>query len=149
MSRKTVDPATLKHSASLRFLYESVFGRAVLKLLTQVWVSKLVGAFMDTPLSVPLIGLTVKKHGIDMTRFESCRYRSYNSFFTRQLKPENRQIASGLMAPCDGKLTVYPIDDEMVLSIKGGTYTLEEILRNSQNGVETVVCFGERIGTDK
>lgn len=132
MNRKTIDPATLKHSASLRFLYETVCGRAVLKLLTQVWISKLVGAFMNTSLSVPLIKPTVKKHGIDMTRFEPCRYHSYNSFFTRQLKQENREPSSGLTSPCDGKLTVYPINDQMELSVKGGTYTLEDILQNQE-----------------
>lgn len=132
MKRRTIDPATLKHSASLRFLYETVCGRAVLKILTQVWLSKLVGVFMDTSLSIPLIKPTVKKHGIDMTRFEPCRYRSYNSFFTRQLKQENRAVSSGLVSPCDGKLTVYPINDQTELSIKGGTYTLEEILQNRE-----------------
>ncbi len=130
MPRKTVDPATMKHGASLQFLYETVCGRVILKFLMQAWVSKLVGAFMETPLSVPLIKATIKKHGIDMSRFEPCRYRNYNSFFTRQLKEENRQLASGLIAPCDGKLTVYPIDEEMVLSVKGGTYTLKEILQD-------------------
>lgn len=136
MSRRTVDPAALKHSASLQFLYETVCGRVILKLVTQVWVSKMVGAFMDTPLSVPLIGPTVKKHGIDMSRFEPCRYRSYNSFFTRQLNPENRQLASGLISPCDGKLTVYPIDDDMKIPVKGGHFTLEEILQNRELAAE-------------
>lgn len=132
MMRRTIDPATLKHSASLRFLYETICGRAVLKILTQPWLSKLVGAFMDTSLSTPLIKPTVKKHEIDMTRFEPCRYCSYNSFFTRELKQESREVSSGLVSPCDGKLTVYPINDQMELSIKGGTYTLEEILQNRE-----------------
>ncbi len=132
MSRKTIDPASAKHGASLRFLYGTLCGRMVLKLLTRVWVSKLVGAFMNTRLSVPCIRSTVKKHGIDMTRFVSRKYPSYNAFFTRQLTPENRQIAKGLISPCDGKLTVYPISEDLALSIKGGTYTVEEILQSRE-----------------
>lgn len=136
MNRRTVNPEALRHSMSLRFLYKTLCGRAVLKLVTQPWVSRIVGAFMDTPLSVPLIAPTIRQHGIDMTRFEKCKYRSYNTFFTRQLTLEKRQNASGLMSPCDGKLTVYPIDDHLNLSIKGGIYTLEEILQSRKLAAE-------------
>ena len=67
MARCSVEIAA-QPSASLRFLYNTVPGRIALKLLTRVWVSRLVGAFMSCPLSRPLIRPFIRKNHIDMSR---------------------------------------------------------------------------------
>jgi hypothetical protein len=50
----------VKDSATLRFLYNTVAGRIILKLLTACWVSKLCGAYLNSKLSKPLIKRFVK-----------------------------------------------------------------------------------------
>ena len=45
---------------SLDFLYGTALGRALLRPLVSRPVSKLAGAFLDTPLSRPLIPIFVK-----------------------------------------------------------------------------------------
>ena len=123
--------ATDNSSGALRFLYRSVFGRAVLRLLTQRWVSKTVGAFMSSPLSCPMINGFIRKNGIDMSQFEQRRFKSYNDFFTRRLADGARNIdlaPQSLISPCDSRLTVYEINDKSRFFIKGRDYSVSELL---------------------
>ena len=102
-------------SRSLRFLYRTVFGRAVLGILTRPFVSRAAGALMDSGISRIFIGGFVRKNSIDTSAFEERRYRSFNDYFTRRIKPGRRSVDMDerhLIAPCDSKLTVYPIEDD-------------------------------------
>ena len=77
-----------KQNELLGKLYGSAGGRMALKLLTRPFISKMAGAFMDSPLSIPLIKPFIRKNGIDMSEYEKKRYWSYNAFFTRKIKKE-------------------------------------------------------------
>ncbi|MBO7275896.1 MAG: phosphatidylserine decarboxylase, partial [Clostridia bacterium] len=120
-------------SRSLRFLYRTAFGRVVLGILIRPFVSRAAGALMDSGISRIFIGGFIRKNSIDTSAFEERRYRSFNDYFTRRIKPDRRSVdmdASHLIAPCDSKLTVYPIEDDSTFEIKGTGYTLESLLRN-------------------
>lgn len=120
---------------ALKFLYHTKFGGAVLKLLTCRFVSSIAGAFLDSRLSVPRIKGYVKKNGIDLSLYEEKKYRSFNDFFTRKIRPELRPFdvaPDALVAPCDGKLTVYPIDDELIFNVKGFDYSVSTLLKNEE-----------------
>lgn len=112
------------------WLYTTAVGRLLLKLLTRPFVSRLAGAVMDSPLSAPAVARFVRRHGIDLTLYESEHYRSYNAFFTRRIRPEHRPIAPPphLVSPCDCKLSVYPIDGDRRFFIKGSPYSVSELL---------------------
>ena len=115
----------------LSFLYKSVPGRMVLKVLTKPFVSKMVGCFMNSFLSTGLIKSFLKKTNIDLREYEKCRYRSYNEFFTRKIKKDKRVIDRDpkvFISPCDSKLSVYEISDENYFRIKGSVYTLKDLL---------------------
>ena len=116
------------------FLYRTAPGRALLRLLRARWVSRLAGAFLDTPLSRPLIGPFVRRNGIDLSQCERTDFRCFNDCFTRTLRPELRPFdpdPAALCAPCDGLLTVCPIDRGTVLSAKGCDYTAASLLRDA------------------
>ena len=103
---------------SLDFLYGTAAGRALLRPLVSRPVSKLAGAFLDTPLSRPLIPLFVKNCGIDTEDYDLRQIRCFNDFFCRPLKSGRRPIDPdpvSLIAPCDGLLTAVPIEADMVL----------------------------------
>ena len=120
-------------SPSLRFLYGTALGRAALRVLIKPFVSKLAGGFMDSGLSRPLISGFVRRNGIDLSICEERRYRSFNDFFTRRLKPSARVAdmeKSHLISPCDGKLTVYTVTEDGTFEIKGTRYTLLSLLRD-------------------
>ena len=120
-----------KESASLRFLYRTAFGRLCLKPLVAPCISKLVGHFMSSPLSRPLIPRFVKKNGICLADYEDTRYRSFNDCFTRKIKPEMRPIPKDntlFIAPCDAYLSAYPIKNDSVFHIKGSDYSVSGLL---------------------
>lgn len=115
----------------LEKLYGSLAGRCLLKVLTQPVITELGGAFMNSSLSKGQINSFVEKNNIDLDLYESQDYRSYNDFFTRTIKDGVRDIdmdEKALIAPCDSKLTVYPIEDSLQLKIKNSVYTIEDLL---------------------
>ena len=115
----------------LEKLYGSLAGRCLLKVLTQPVITELGGAFMNSSLSKGQIKSFVEKNNIDLNLYESQDYHSYNDFFTRTIKEGVRHIdedESVLIAPCDSKLTVYPIADSLQLKIKNSFYTIEDLL---------------------
>lgn len=117
----------------LDFLYNTVWGRKLLRLLIDRKVSACVGRLLDSSLSKVLIQPFLNKSGIDMSEYEVHDYQSFNDFFTRKIKKEKRPIeqsAQCLISPCDGAALVLPIDEDAVFHIKRSTYTVERLLRS-------------------
>ena len=88
---------------------------------------------MDSPLSVPFIKPFIRKNNISMAEYEKADYKSFNEFFTRRIKPENRPVSQNpaeLISPCDSKLTVYEINENSLFSIKNSLYSVEDLLKN-------------------
>ncbi|MGN0484696.1 MAG: phosphatidylserine decarboxylase [Lachnospiraceae bacterium] len=119
----------------LAFLYGTKPGRFLLRALVHPWVSKLGGAVLDSPISCVGIKPFVKKNKIDLKEYEEKKYRSYNDFFTRRIKEGARPITAEpqeLIAPCDSRLSVYPITKDAVFTIKNRTYTMDSLLRDEK-----------------
>ncbi|MBQ9898828.1 MAG: phosphatidylserine decarboxylase [Ruminococcus sp.] len=117
----------------LKKLYGTVPGRCALKVLTAPVVSAVAGLFMDSPLSVPMIKPFIRRSGIDMSQYLGGKFRSYNAFFTRRIRPEARPIDTEprhFISPCDSKLTVYPISRKSVFRIKDSYYRVADLLNN-------------------
>ena len=120
-----------KASAPMRFLYRNPFGRFILKTLTRPTVSKIGGAFLSSPLSKPMIKRFIKNNKIDMSQFETVKYKNYNDFFTRKIVKTARPIdmnANSLISPCDSRVTLYNIDENERFFIKGREYSIEQLL---------------------
>jgi len=117
----------------LKKLYGSVLGRVLLKTLTAPAVSYVAGKFMDSRASTLLIKPFIKRSGIDTSEYVMYRFRSYNDFFTRKIRPGKRPVdmtPEHLISPCDSKLTVYRIDRRRVFRIKGSRYRVSDLLNN-------------------
>ena len=116
-----------------RWLYGTAPGRALLPLLIRPSVSRLGGWCLDRRLSRLLIGPFVRSSGITLADYPRRRYRSFNDFFTRTILPEKRPVDPRpeiLVAPCDGRLTVYPVKEDSRFTVKGVPYTLPQLLRD-------------------
>ena len=77
----------------------------------------------------------MKKNQIDLSVYTKQRFRSYNDFFTRRIRPGERMIAQGenlLISPCDGKATVCRIGTDTRFYIKDTLYTAAQLLRNER-----------------
>lgn len=117
----------------LKKLYETKLGRQTLKLLVSPVVSKAGSAFMDSRFSTPFISPFIAKSNISMEEYEDEEYESYNHFFTRRLKEGKRTFSKAaqlLCAPCDGRLSVYPIKADGSFTIKNTVYTMDSLVRS-------------------
>lgn len=117
----------------LAALYGNPVGRMLLRPLVSPAVSRAAGCFLSSPLSAGLIRPFIRRNGIDMTQYEDVRYRSYNEFFSRKVRPGARPVdmdARHMIAPCDSKLTALEITPDRRFALKHTVYTLESLLRD-------------------
>ena len=129
--RNTTDLKKLLPSKSQAFIYRNKFGRIILKLLICKPISKIVGAFLNSPMSKPMIKKFVKNNNIDLSLYENENYSCYNDFFTRKIKLENRVMVddkNAFISPADSRLLVLDINDNLKFKIKNGYYSLETLL---------------------
>lgn len=89
---------------------------------------------------------------IDMSEFKTpCEYESLNALFTRTLQIP-RKLDEGFVSPSDGKIlecgSAFLADDEpFAFSIKGHTYGIKELLKDSfeefelENGLDYVNIY--------
>ena len=120
-----------KDGAALRFLYHTPVGRLLLKPLCARPISRLCGRFLDSPLSKILINPFVHRNAIRLEDFDSDNFRCFNDCFSRKIRPELRPVdlaSNALVAPCDGLLSVYPIQRGTVIPVKQSQYTINDLL---------------------
>lgn len=134
-----------KDGGTLRFLYHNALGRFLLRVLISRPVSKLAGAYLSSRLSKGLIQKFVRNNNIDLNDFYSDDFRCFNDCFCRKIKKGKRPLEEGLIAPCDGLLSVYPINDGLVLPIKQSQYSIADLLDDEELAKEfdsgTVLVF--------
>ena len=126
-------------SGILKFLYNTVPGRAVLKVITSPTISKIGGVYMDSRLSTIHIKGFIKNNNIDMSQYEKAKYESFNEFFTRKILPEKRPVCKdedALISPCDGRLSAYHIDSNSRFYIKKSRYSIQDLLQGSKAAVD-------------
>lgn len=119
----------------IEFLYSSALGKGMLSILVMPWVSYMAGRFLDSSLSRFLVKPFVRKNKLDLRDYPDREYQSFNDFFTRKIIAEKRPIdqdESHLISPCDGKLTLFPLEADAHFKIKGCDYTLDSLLRSKK-----------------
>ena len=136
-----------------RFLYNTVPGRIVLKLLIKTFVSKLAGLILRCPASCVFIKGFVKNNNINMEEYRDNRFRSFNDFFIREIREEFRplpEIDSDVASPSDGKLTAYHISADSVFNIKNSKYSVNNMLQDEELAEEFSdgVCLIFRLTPD-
>ena len=116
---------------ALDFLYGTVLGRAMLRPLVSRPVSRAAGRFLETRASRALIKPFVRSSGIELEDYDLRDICCFTDFFCRPLKPGRRprdRDPSALIAPCDGLLTVLPVEEDTVLPVKQSRFSLERLL---------------------
>lgn len=138
---------------SVNFLYNTKFGSLILKIATRRWLSKLAGWYLDRKVSRGRIKKYIKKNHIDMSQFETVKYKSFNDFFTRKIKPELRPIDmddNSFISPSDGKISAYHITVDGNYEIKGHNYTINSLLRDEELAKKYMdgLCVVVRLAVD-
>lgn len=117
----------------LQWMYGTPSGRLLVRIMIRPWVSRTAGWLMDSRLSALAVRSFREKNHICMDDFEQRKFRSFNDFFTRRIREGARPVDSDpthLIAPCDSKLTVYPIGEDSRFLVKGTEYTLPQLLQD-------------------
>lgn len=123
----------MKESLALRFLYHTVPGRGILRLLIHPRLSNLAGHFLDTSLSRPLVGPFMRQNEItlDGIRIPEGGFASFNDFFSRTREEISFDpLPEHLCSPCDGFLSCFPISPEGRFSIKHSEYSVAGLLND-------------------
>lgn len=150
-NRQTKEFEHVKNSLGLRFLYNTIVGRIILKGATSKTISQISGKLLNSKISKVIIPQFIKKYQIDMNDYPQKKYQSFNDFFCREIIPQKRNVDSNknhLVAPADSSLMVYPINNNCLLKVKNSIYTISELIqdkslaKNYQNGY----CLVFRLG---
>ena len=125
----------------MRFLYDNPFGRfATWALFKRAFFSKICGLWADSSISKGTIASFVKSNNIDENEFllPQSSYKTFNDFFTRELKDGAREIAEKenpnvISLPSDGRhLLVKNITEATSFYVKGQKFNLAKFLGNKK-----------------
>lgn len=126
----------------LRFLYKNFLGKTLRKLFINRYISKIYGSYQNSFLSKKKILPFIERHNINTAEFKKniSEFRSFNDFFTRELKSEARPIVPDeniLISPADSKLFVATdIFEKTNFFVKNEKFNLEFFLQNKNLAYE-------------
>lgn len=121
----------LESNKTLNFFYNNFFGRIVLKIFISKPFNKLVGLYMNSRLSINRINKYIKKNNINLKEYEQVKYKSYNEFFTKKILSNKRPINMNeniLISPCDSKISIYTINEDLTLRVKDSYYNIDTLV---------------------
>ena len=125
----------MRESRVIHFLYRTIAGRTILKVLVNPKLSQAAAKFLCSGFSRWLVPLFVEKNKINMDYYKIPKggYPSFNDFFTRRMKEKYiTRTGDELICPCDGLLTVSGIDEHLVFHIKHTEYSVTELLQDEK-----------------
>lgn len=133
------------------FLYNTILGRIILKIIISPFISKIVGVFQNSRVSTIFIKKFIKKNNINIEEYQNKKYTSFNDFFTRKIKKAKRHIDKRpevLISPCDGKLMVYKLNEENTFKVKQSYYQINELIGQDTTGYENGYALIFRLCVD-
>ena len=123
----------MENSSSVRFLYGTVPGRGLLKTIQRLHLDRIAVWFLCSPLSRPVIPRYIRSNQIPMENFQEQTYGSFRDFFLREKKAYSFDPdPNHLISPCDGWLSVYPIDHSQGFRLKGSCYRVSDLIQDAQ-----------------
>lgn len=151
-NRNQEETMRIKEDNTTLFLYNTLLGRLVLKILTLKFISQIVGIFLSSKISKRYISSFIKNNNIDMSDYDDMEYSSFNDFFSRKIKSNARVVEinkNTLISPCDAKLSVYNISKDSEFLIKGTYYKLEDLINSdlANEYINGYICIF-RLGVD-
>ena len=136
---KTYEDIVQYGAGKLDFLYNNPIGRLFLGIAVSPLVSNIYAWKNSKKSSAKKIPAFIRDHNINMSDYEDREYKSFTDFFTRKIRYGKRPVdmtPGALISPADSKLLVYEIEKDTSLRVKGRTYTVDEILADSENAKE-------------
>ena len=130
----TIEIEKVAGEAWLKWLYYNPLGELSLQtLVKRKFVSEIYGRLMDTRWSVKKIEPFVKDFNIDLSIARRNRFKTFNDFFIRKLKPSARPVdmdSNVLVSPGDGKILAYDNIGNQSFIVKGYRFDVRSFLNN-------------------
>jgi phosphatidylserine decarboxylase len=109
-----------------------------LRLLPKNLLSRLIGYLSSLEIPSPLLNSVIQVYcriygvNLDEMKLPVSRMKSFNDFFTRELKPEVRKVddtASSIVSPVDGTIAEFgAIKNNLLVQSKGILYSLVDLV---------------------
>nr|BAH24243.1 phosphatidylserine decarboxylase [Candidatus Phytoplasma oryzae] len=120
-------------------LNKNLIKRILLKFFTSKFFAHIMSLYFKSFLSKIHINKIIKKNKINLKLFKKRKFNSYNDFFTREYKkisfdPKKEHFIS----PCDGLISIYPINNRSVYTIKNTKYNISDLLCNDKLSKEYI-----------
>ena len=142
----------IESNKTLNFFYDTFIGRILLKPFISKWFSNLMALYMNSKYSIKRTNRFIEKNNINIYDYSKQKYKSYNDFFIRKILDGKRPINGRkdvFISPCDSKLTIYKINDDLTLKIKGAYYSVDTLVdKNIMNEYKGGYAFVFRLSTD-
>lgn len=121
----------------MNFLFDTKIGNFLTKIIfSKKFFSKFYGSYYDTPKSTSKIPPFIKDHNIDMNQFFDNDFKSFNDFFVRNFKSNERVPAKDpqkLAAICEGRYLGFPkISEDMVFPVKGKYFKINDLMESNK-----------------
>ncbi len=130
----TIEVEKVAGEAWLKWLYYNPLGELSLQtLVKRKFVSEIYGRLMDTRWSAKKIEPFVKDFNIDLSIARRNRFKTFNDFFIRKLKPSARPVdmdSNVLVSPGDGKILAYDNIGNQSFIVKGYRFDVRSFLNN-------------------
>lgn len=120
---------TPENDGSVRFLYGTALGRGLLKMVQTLHLDRVAVWYLRSGLSKPYIVKFARKNGIPLSKEALEQFPTYRDFFLRERTPLPMDAAPDhLISPCDGFLSVFPVNAQSSFALKGSQYRLQDLL---------------------
>jgi phosphatidylserine decarboxylase len=118
------------------------FHRIISTNASSRWFGRFANARISPPILRWLIKLYVRIFKIDLEEYEFSysQVSTFNTFFTRKLKPGKRQWGKGICSPVDGTLlSSGPIEKGLIFQVKGMDFSMAELTGDRETSVGSFV----------
>ena len=138
------------HARLLSFLYKTIPGRVILKKVVNPAFSIKRGYYYNSSKSKKDIVPFAKKNNIDLSCWNVDEFENFNEFFRRKKDVKLECGDLELPAIADSKLSVYKIDENLILKVKNSVYSIEDIVGNKKlaEKYKNGLCLVFRLGVD-
>ncbi len=138
--RRETKPAA--DSKAMNFFYGTMAGRLLMQAMLRTGTPKLMAAYMHSPLSRRMVRNYIRRYNISLDEYKEQEYRNFASFFIRSKDcPAETMDPRHMISPCDGLMSVFPVDADGSFAIKNSHYRLidlvddEELIRHYYGGI--------------
>lgn len=155
-NRSTQEKETEKvyGDSAIKFIYDNAFGRLLAPVIASKVVSQLYGSYQDLALSGAKVPTFVDKFSIDLSIYKAGSltnakkehsYKTFNEFFIRQFKDNQRTFIDNeqaMPAFCEARYFGHnAINQDVSIPVKGKLLNAKDLLGNSDAGLKWSKCF--------